>query len=105
MAKQKAGRKHAHKGVHCIVKRGKGNVCANYDERKVYGSVYAACYIVGEGEKTCESIADKVSKSVTKLVKKKKEISSEVISKHVTKELKKHNKHASFMYDTHRDLS
>jgi len=36
--------KRAKKMDLCVVKHGSGK-CENYDERKVYGSVYAACWV------------------------------------------------------------
>lgn len=96
---------HQHKeSMHCIVKRG-SNVCEGYDERKVYGSAYAACYIVLLNEKQCERVAASIARSVTKHVHKRKEVSSKDLAHLITKELKKHNPHAAFMYETHRDLA
>jgi len=47
VAKKKPARK-TFKGTispaHCVVKHRSG-ICETYDERKVYGSVYAACWI------------------------------------------------------------
>ena len=98
-------RKHGHsESVHCIVKRG-SNVCEGYDEKKVYGSTYAACYVVLMKEKDCERIANAVAKTITKQVHKKKEVASKDLARMVTRELKKHNSHAAFMYETHRDLA
>src|SRR3989344_3253139 len=65
-----------------------------YDERKVYGSAYAACYVVMLNHRACEKIANKVTKNITTLVHKKKTISSTEIFHHVIRELKKHNKNA-----------
>ncbi|MBS3139084.1 MAG: hypothetical protein A2730_01535 [Candidatus Staskawiczbacteria bacterium RIFCSPHIGHO2_01_FULL_39_25] len=76
-----------------------------YDERKVYGSAYAACYVVMLNHRACEKIANKVTKNITTLVHKKKTISSTEIFHHVIRELKKHNKNAAFMYETHRDIA
>ena len=76
-----------------------------YDERKVYGSAYAACYVVMLNHRACERIANQVAKKVTSLVHKKKSITSTQIFHHVTRELKKHNKNAAFMYETHRDVA
>ena len=96
---------HGHKeGMHCIVKRS-GNVCEGYDEKKVYGSAYAACYVVLMREQECERIANAVAKTITRHVHKKKEVSSSRLAKLVTGELRKHNQHAAFMYETHRDLA
>lgn len=98
-------RKHGHKETfHCIVKR-QGGICQGYDERKVYGSAYAACYVVLMDEKKCERIANAVAKTATRHVRKKKEVNSKEIAKLITAELKKHNPHAAFMYETHRDLA
>ena len=105
-AKIAGKRKHGHsKEFHCIVKRNKTGLCEAYDERKVYASAYAACYVVMMNEKECERIAGSVAKSVTKLVRSRKEMESKDIAKHVKKELRKHNPHVAFMYETHRDLS
>ncbi len=103
---QQQKRKHSHsESVHCVVKRSSSGTCAGYDERKVYGSAYAACYVVMMGEKECERIAGAVAKNISRFVHKKKEVSSAQIAKEVAKGLRKHNKHAAFMYETHRDLS
>ena len=88
----------------CVVKRGGKNVCHAYDERKVYGSVYAACSVVGEPEQACEKVADAVARSVSASVRRRREISSDKIAQHVARELRKHNRHAAFMYETHRDI-
>ncbi len=89
----------------CVVKRGGGNACHAYDERKVYGSVYAACSVVGEPEQACEKIADAVARRVSTAVRHRREISSDAIAQHAARELRKHNRHAAFMYETHRDIS
>lgn len=91
------------KKSYCIVKRGTGK-CEKYDERKVYGSVYAACYVVLMNEHACEKVANAIASKITKLVRVKKQIPSHHISRFVTKELQKHNVHAAFMYETHRDI-
>ncbi len=105
-AKIAGKRKHGHRQeFHCIVKRSKSGLCEAYDERKVYGSAYAACYVVLMNERECEKVAGSVARSVTKLVRAKKEMESKDIARHVMKELKKHNSHAAFMYETHRDIA
>ena len=104
-AKNLAGRDHNHSNkFHCVVKRG-AKWCEKYDERKVYGSTYAACSVVLMSEWECERIANSVAKKITQHVRKKKEIASNDIATQITKELKKHNPHAAFMYETHRDLA
>ena len=98
-------RRHMHsESAHCVVKRGTG-LCEGYDEKKVYGSAYAACYVVLLKEQECELIANAVAKTITRHVHKKKEVSSSQLAKLVTGELKRRNQHAAFMYETHRDLA
>ena len=101
--KKTTGKSHAHGKGYCIVKRGKH--CEKYDEKKVYGSVYAACYVVLRREKECEKTAKRIAQNVTVSVRKKKSINSSAIARMAAKELKKHNVHAAFMYETHRDIS
>lgn len=96
---------HGHsEKTHCVVKRG-SSVCEGYDERKVYGSAYAACYVVLMNERECERIANTVAKAVTRHVHARKEVASKEIARLVAKGLQKHNPHAAFMYETHRDLA
>ena len=97
-------KKEAKKYSLCVIKRRTGE-CQPYDERKVYGSVYAACYVVRKSDKECERIAEAVAKKITGFAKGKKEITSRTIHKLVAKELHKHDKDAAFMYDTHKDIS
>jgi transcriptional regulator NrdR family protein len=87
-----------------VVKRRKSGLCEEYDERKVYGSVYAACAVVKCKEQRCEKIANSVAKKVTKFVKNNKRIRSDQILRLATVEIRKFNKHAAFMYETHMDI-
>ncbi|MEX0622049.1 MAG: ATP cone domain-containing protein [Candidatus Woykebacteria bacterium] len=86
-----------------IVKR-KGHK-ENFDSRKVYASVYAACLNVHMHEGEAELIADKVSKEVGEQLKSKVEISSNQILQSTAETLRKYNSDAAFMYETHRDVS
>ena len=47
---------------------------ALFDEKKVYGSVYAACASAHYCEEDCESVAEELTKKIKKSVKNKKEI-------------------------------
>ncbi len=93
--------------INCVVKR-KGRR-EEYDERKIYGSVYAACISVNANEKKCEIMAAAIAKKITAWIKQgaKKGICVDTrqISARVAAELKKHDKDAAFMYETHRDIS
>lgn len=76
-----------------------------FDERKVYASCYEACLNTQLPKLEAEKICDKVTKEIKKWVKIKKEVTSEDIFKQMTKIIRKFNKHAAFMYETHRDIS
>ena len=104
--KERAGKiikKTRDKTVLQIVKR-KGHT-EIYDERKVYGSCYFACRSAHLSEQEAEQICTKVAAAATKWVKAKKVISANEIFRFLTEELKKHNEDASFLYETHRDIS
>ena len=72
-----------------------------FDEKKVYGSVYAACASAHCDEMQCEKIAGEITKKVKKLVKNKKEISSTEIRKKIESELKKKDEELAFFYEQH----
>jgi transcriptional regulator NrdR family protein len=72
-----------------------------FDERKVYGSVYAACASAHYNEMQCEKIADGVAKKVKMFVKNKKQIQSIEIRKKIEDELKKRDEELAFFYEHH----
>ena len=86
-----------------VVKR-KGHK-QDFDIKKVYASVYASCRNVHLNEQDSEAMADKVSKEVENQINNKTEVDSNEIFKLTTEVLKSHNEEASFMYETHRDVS
>jgi len=87
----------------CIVKR-KGHQ-EEFDEKKIYASVYSACLVDGLKEKEAERLADKITKQLKKWIDKKKLVDSKDIFNQVTKLLNKENKEVAFLYETHRDVS
>jgi len=95
--------KEGQKCKYCIVKR-KGHT-EEFDERKVYGSAYAACLNTQLKHTESEKIAEKVSKEIKAWARKKKIIGSTQIFKKTVSVLKKYDKNAAFMYETHRDIS
>ena len=95
----KKTKKPGQKCKNCIVKR-KGH-SEEFDERKVYASVYAACASAHYEECDCESTADKVTKTVQKHIKTKKAISSIALRKKIESELKKKDKELAFFYEQH----
>ncbi len=88
--------------MHVVKRRGHKE---KFDERKLYGSVYAACTVANMGENSCESVADFVTKKVKAELKSRKVVDSKSIARLVVKHLEKKNKDAAFMYKTHRDVS
>jgi transcriptional regulator NrdR family protein len=103
MKKRKIIKKHAKlKAIHIVKRRGHTEI---YDEKKVFGSAYFACRSTHIDELRSEEISGKVCDAVTKQVSKLKTISSHHIFNLIVKELKKYDEDASFMYETHRDIS
>ncbi len=76
-----------------------------FDEKKVYGSVYAACMACQLHEKECEKISDSMVDEVKKFLKGKKEVNSTEIFGLVVQKLAKIREDAAFMYETHREIS
>ena len=76
-----------------------------FDEKKLYASVYAACTVANMREKGCESVANFVLKKVKGELKRKKVVNSKTIANRVATHLKKKSKEASFIYETHMDIS
>ena len=95
----KKGKKERQSCRQCVVKR-KGHT-EEFDEKKVYGSVYAACASAHYDEMQCEKIAGEMTKRVKKLLKNKKEIQSIEIRKKIEKELKKKDEELAFFYEQH----
>ena len=88
--------------VHIIKRRGQKQ---EFDERKVYASVYAACLSSHVPEEEAEATADLVTREVKIWIDKKEEVTSDAIFNKAGEELKHLNKDAAFMYKTHRDVS
>jgi len=75
-----------------------------YDERKVYGSVYAACLAARESELSAEKISAAVAKEITLFVKEWRVVTSDQIFREVILKLGRHSHKAVFLYENHRDL-
>ncbi len=72
-----------------------------FDEKKVYGSVYAACASAHYNETQCEKTAEKVTNTIKKFIKGKKQIQSEELRRKIESELKKKDKELAFFYEQH----
>jgi transcriptional regulator NrdR family protein len=86
-----------------IVKR-RGHL-QEFDERKIYGSVYAACLASHTDEEMAEATANLVVKEIKKWIENRDQVTSREIFEKISDELEHLNKDAAFMYKTHRDLS
>ena len=91
--------KQGQKCKNCIVKR-KGH-SEEFDEKKVYGSVYAACASAHCEECECEKTADEITKKIKKLIGSKKSIDSAKIREKVESELRKKDEELAFFYEQH----
>ena len=72
-----------------------------FDEKKLYASIYSACMSAGYTESNCEQIAERISKKVESIIKKKRSIKSIEISRIVFVELETINKRLAFFYEQH----
>ena len=88
--------------IHIVKRKGHKQ---EYDERKVYASVYAACLSAHVLQEEAESIASLVTREVKKWIEGKEEVPADLISKQAGDELEHLNREAAFMYKTHRDVS
>lgn len=86
-----------------LVKRAGGE--ENFDPKKLYGSVYAACLTLRMSAQEAEQIADTVTQAVQTWIKDKEHVSSDQIFALATKELRAKHPDAAYMYETHRDIS
>ena len=88
--------------VHIIKRRGQKQ---EFDERKVYASVYAACLASHTSHEEAEETANLVTREVNRWLDERQDVTSDQIFKKAGIELEHLNKDAAFMYKTHRDIS
>lgn len=88
--------------VHIVKREGHKQ---EFDERKVYASVYSACLATNTDHIEAEKIANLISREIKHWILKKEIVTSNEIFKKVGEELQALNKDAAFMYKTHRDIS
>lgn len=74
----------------------------NYDERKLYASIYAACLSVREHPGSAELIAQEVVHQFENWLENKHEVSSNDIRRKAGQYLKALNSDAGHMYLLHR---
>lgn len=83
-----------------IVKRGGHN--EEYDIRKLYASVYAACLSVREHPGSAELIAEEVVKDVEQWLNHRHEVTSNDLRRQAAKHLTAINPDAGHIYKHHR---
>lgn len=88
--------------THIVKRRGYKQ---QFDERKLYASIYAACLSADVGKEQAAATADLVVKKVKIWIDDKKEVTNDAIFRITAEELKHLNKDAAFMYITHRDIA
>lgn len=83
-----------------IVKR--NGILETYDNRKVYGSIYASCLSVHEPAMAAELVAEKITKDVTSWIAGKSEVTANDVRLFAGKKLSEINPHAGYLYLHHR---
>ncbi len=86
-----------------IVKRRGHN--EEFDKRKIYASVFAACMTLRMTDEEGELLANTVTKEAVDSFKDIHELSSRDIHKKVAQSLGRLHPDAGYMYDTHKDIS
>ena len=76
-----------------------------FDEKKLYGSILAACMSLRMKDEEAELLSETVSQEVVKAVADAETVDAATLHKHVAERLHRYNPDAAFLYDTHRDLS
>lgn len=86
-----------------IVKR--DGVDQNYDEKKIYGSVFASLIAVSAPVKEAELIATEVTKIIKRWLAEKTHVTSHELRTQVAHALRDYNHIAAYLYAKHRILS
>lgn len=86
-----------------IIKR-RGKI-QEFDERKLFASVYAACLSAHVEKEEAAAVSNLVCREIKLWLEKKEEVTSDEVFKQAGEELRHLNKESSLMYLTHRDIS
>lgn len=84
---------------HCVKREGHTE---QYDSRKLYASIYAACLSVREPTGSAELIAGKVVEDLDHWLSHKHEVTSNDIRRQAAKHLHVYHPDAGYMYLHHR---
>lgn len=77
----------------------------DFDERKLYASVYASCVAVKVPQGEAELVASQVCGDVREWLKDKEEVTAADIHRTAAKNLCAYNADAGYIYETHREIS
>lgn len=86
---------------HIVKRRG---ATQEYDDKKVFASVYSACINSHLSELEAEYVADTVTSKINKWVNDKAQVTSEDIRQEILAYLRIINKDIAMMYDSHLDI-
>lgn len=86
---------------HIVKRRGHTE---QYDQRKLYASVYAACLSVRVPQGEAELVAERVAADLDKWLHDKQEVTSGDIGRNGYKSLNVYNSEAAWMYKHHRSV-
>jgi transcriptional regulator NrdR family protein len=75
-----------------------------YDPRKLYASIYAACLSVRATEGEAELVAERVVKDFEAWLAKKHQVTARDIRRIAAQHLAAYNAEAAYMYRGHREL-
>jgi len=89
--------------MHHIIKR-KGHK-EQFDERKVYGSAYAAFLNAHHEKEEAEKFSADVCEDVKNWIAARPEVDSDELFLKITEAIRTRDNDAAFLYETHRDLS
>lgn len=83
---------------HIVKRRGHTE---EYDERKLYASIYFACAVANSPNTELELVASKVVGDVERWLEEKHEVTSKDIFTQALKHLRVYNETAAYMYEHH----
>jgi transcriptional regulator NrdR family protein len=86
-----------------VVKRNGRN--QDFDVKKLYASVFAACIAVKVLDEQAELIAENVSNNVVEELSDRESIRSSELSEIIYKHLENFEKDAAFLYFSHRNVA
>jgi transcriptional regulator NrdR family protein len=86
-----------------IVKRGKHT--EEYDQRKLYASIYNACIAVRCTDTEAELIAERIVQLVEEWLEPKHEVTSYDITRIASEHFQQYHPDAGYLYEHHRSIS